>query len=303
MSDAWTRHYSYHFNEWDTFYRMLFRLRDARAELQSFGSNMSVTQLGDLLDLWRNGEATHPDDIIADNVHLIEMLYSHPDGLLAPRLVGNHDHRMVGAPGWFLRLFFPSEAAGAWGVALHGDWFDTWLHDILPDWLQEFVVLMAGRLPQAEKYPLGKMQQCMTAQSAAAGGFKDWIELPEGATLGGLAAVAPAFPDELNVARASRPPPEGLHPFLPHAARVLDTMRQQPDAGKAWSSARVVVVGHTHHARISVDDSDPARPVVLMDCGAWIESYKSADGTAGPNCQLGVIAGNDLRIYQLDRSA
>ena len=37
-----------------------------------------------------------------------------------------------------------------------------------------------------------------------------------------------------------------------------------------------------------------------MDCGAWIERYEDHKGHVGPNCQVGVIAGNDLRIYQLD---
>jgi hypothetical protein len=183
-------------------------------------------------------------------------------------------------------------------------WFDSWLRNILPQWLQEFVVCFAGTLPNASTYPLGTMDQCMQSQSAATNGFKTYIELPNGAPLQALADPTAAFPSELNVSRRSTQGQPGalpLHEFLPGASSVVSTMRGTPGANPAWSSLHVVVIGHTHHARISVDDSNPGAPLLLMDCGAWIENYASSDGTAGPNCQLGVVAGNDLRIYQLDR--
>lgn len=72
----------------------------------------------------------------------------------------------------------------------------------------------------------------------------------------------------------------------------------------------LIVVGHSHRARITVaeerDERD--RPTgdrfVLMDCGAWIENAVFDDGSPhgrrGPSCQIGVQAGSDLRIYQFD---
>jgi hypothetical protein len=41
--------------------------------------------------------------------------------------------------------------------------------------------------------------------------------------------------------------------------------------------------------------------VVLMDCGAWIESCRFAgERAAVPSCQVGILCGGDARIYQLD---
>ena len=58
----------------------------------------------------------------------------------------------------------------------------------------------------------------------------------------------------------------------------------------------VLVIGHTHQARLVVDHT---ANLVLMDCGAWIESYQVDHGPKHPNRQLGAVCGADLRIYQL----
>ncbi len=67
------------------------------------------------------------------------------------------------------------------------------------------------------------------------------------------------------------------------------------------SDHRIYVIGHTHHARILVDML-PSGPLVLMDCGGWIEQCTISNSTGthhAPSAQLGVQCGNDLRIYQL----
>ena len=64
---------------------------------------------------------------------------------------------------------------------------------------------------------------------------------------------------------------------------------------------RFMVIGHTHKARIVVDETDdPPGFFALIDCGAWIENYQSEDGEPIPNAQIGVIYKNDVRIYQLE---
>ena len=45
---------------------------------------------------------------------------------------------------------------------------------------------------------------------------------------------------------------------------------------------------------------DQKAKLVLMDCGAWIEFFKSGGGQKRPNRQLGAVCGSDLRIYQVD---
>jgi UDP-2,3-diacylglucosamine pyrophosphatase LpxH len=61
-----------------------------------------------------------------------------------------------------------------------------------------------------------------------------------------------------------------------------------------------VVIGHTHHARITRYEGGAGEFLVLMDCGAWIEDYRThADPERKPNAQIGVMVGNDCRIYQI----
>ena len=69
----------------------------------------------------------------------------------------------------------------------------------------------------------------------------------------------------------------------------------------------VYIIGHTHHARLLVDQLPGGRPLVTMDCGGWIEDCTIYDDkTKGihraPSAQVGVQCGNDLRIYQLGGS-
>jgi UDP-2,3-diacylglucosamine pyrophosphatase LpxH len=61
-----------------------------------------------------------------------------------------------------------------------------------------------------------------------------------------------------------------------------------------------MVIGHTHHARI-VTREENGDFFALIDCGAWIEHYKGDDGQPHENAQIGVICGNNARIYQLRR--
>jgi hypothetical protein len=87
-------------------------------------------------------------------------------------------------------------------------------------------------------------------------------------------------------------------------------MRLGLEESPAGAPPNLIVVGHSHRARITVAEERDERDqptgdrFVLMDCGAWIENAVFDDGTArgrfGPSCQIGVQAGSDLRIYQFD---
>jgi UDP-2,3-diacylglucosamine pyrophosphatase LpxH len=300
ISDELMERYSYHFNEREMFYRMLWRLQEVRTALAQEGNTLEVTQLGDLYDLWREGTLV-PDRIIEDHTNLLGMLYRHEAGLLARVLVGNHDADMIGADRFFLRLFFPSEAVGAFCLALHGDWFDP--GEELPDWLARFAVCIAGTIPQPQDYPLGELRDALRREAQASDNFRTRIRLAEAAELGSLRHIGQLqtrLNRQWNVRRTSRG--DEVHPFLARAREVVHHYRGAAQGAPAWPTVRLVVIGHSHHARISVDDStDPLHPVILMDCGAWIERYKDSRGRVYPNCQVGVVAGNDLRIYQLDR--
>jgi hypothetical protein len=186
VSDEQLVRYSYHFNEWETFYKMLFRVQDARKAVEQQGNALEVIHLGDLYDLWREGTQL-PTPIIEDHVNLVGMLYRHNAGLRARLLVGNHDAEMIGTPQFFLRVFLPNDAAGAFCLVVHGDWFDP--IERLPDWLQRFGVYFAGPVPQAQEYPLGEVRDVLRRQAGAADAFQARIRLRVPAPLGRLRGI------------------------------------------------------------------------------------------------------------------
>jgi hypothetical protein len=70
---------------------------------------------------------------------------------------------------------------------------------------------------------------------------------------------------------------------------------------KQGSDIRLMVIGHTHRARIVRGKRPDKTPFVLMDCGAFVGTSFLSDELDAPiaNAQIGVKVGNDLRIYQL----
>jgi UDP-2,3-diacylglucosamine pyrophosphatase LpxH len=64
---------------------------------------------------------------------------------------------------------------------------------------------------------------------------------------------------------------------------------------------RLIVIGHTHRARIVRGKRPDATPFALMDCGAFVGTSFLSDEMDAPmaNTQIGVRVGNDLRVYQL----
>ena len=70
----------------------------------------------------------------------------------------------------------------------------------------------------------------------------------------------------------------------------------------------LAIIGHTHDARIAVDDTNKDKPFILLDCGAWVKKSKALvkEGTDYVekevfNAQIGVLCNNDARIYQLSK--
>jgi UDP-2,3-diacylglucosamine pyrophosphatase LpxH len=301
ISDEKVHEYSYTTNHWEILYRSLFRLSEARTALAPSGGRMVVTQLGDLLDLWRDGHSATRNSvqkIVGSWSNTLKVLYRYPQDpacLRARILVGNHDAAMAGTANWFLRLFLPTETAAAFALALHGDWFDP--TERLPDWLSRAGVTIAGRLPQANAYPVSELRPLLDRNAAAQNNYRGWIQQRVAPEVGELlpAAASVALPLEHNVGWKSR---HEVHPFLDDAARFVSTYRGGPNASPGFTNVRLVVIGHTHHARISVNDGPT--PLVLLDAGAWIEKYRDSTGRVGPNCQMAVVCGNDARIYQLD---
>ena len=67
---------------------------------------------------------------------------------------------------------------------------------------------------------------------------------------------------------------------------------------------RLIVQGHTHQALLALAQPAGGQPLAMMDVGGWIEmcQYPLLEGgmvAPEPNAQLGVIHGDDARIYQI----
>ena len=246
-------------------FRSLLQLK---GELAALNAEMHVFQLGDFFDLWR--ESAQPDLSSVDRIcqENVDLLQAVTDDRLATTFVyGNHD---VGVfertESWFLRWrrhqHLPRSDGKRFGLILHGDIFD--LVERVPDAIQQWAVYYGKTGHELTQY---------LAQYAAVA-QKD-IRTTFGVRSMGVAA----------------------HRYLRGAARLRrDLLAQHADL----TDLRLIVIGHTHAAQISVHaNRDRDRRFVLMDCGAWIGSYEDASGRRYPNAQIGAMAGNLLRVYQL----
>jgi UDP-2,3-diacylglucosamine pyrophosphatase LpxH len=292
--------YQYGFDWPEEFTALTTALLNTRATLQAEGHRMTVTQLGDFVDLWRESE-NHPQ-----GVHAI--LESFPDirdrflrlaeDAVGPRLLlGNHDLEARQARD-FERASMVHYLPGVGGtlLATHGDTFD-FLEIVIDDNIATFVLQTFGRLATPQTYPLQTLRVLRDRNTPQ----DQRSEIQGDATLKSIDDMAAALADRVNVIEVqSAEDRHTAHPLLPNAVKTAEKLRTQieDDGEPIAPHLKVMVIGHTHHARLIVDHS---ADLVLMDCGAWIENYRVGEaGEKRPNRQLGVSCGADLRIYQID---
>jgi len=252
-----------------------------------------VAQLGDLLDLWREVPHINPQAEIAarianDHAELMNALRD-PD-LNATLFLGNHDYELYHWASYaecVRKLFFPANDPQV--LVLHGDVFD-WIEQA-PDAVQNFLVYYFAPGTQPTTYLLGQMQQFVSETSPNPDSTTG-IQPGMPARLNGLRPAAGAIPAQFNLQRAGDPAAN---------TRFLDIAYEAVGRpGNPYGPpVRTVIIGHTHGARIAVREQDGGL-FTLIDCGAWIENC-SVDGTTNPmpNAQIGVLCGNEARIYQL----
>ncbi|HEX5050778.1 MAG TPA: hypothetical protein VFZ65_03300 [Planctomycetota bacterium] len=303
---------AYRFNHADSdlLAGLLHALAALREVWEDDGSHKLVTvQLGDFFDLWREfGGVAHPE-LIADDEwgSLRDVLYRgvfrRRPCLKATMLLGNHDtKRGVPLPEIpFLLKACNRDANGQpFLFTTHGDAFDV-LEQLVDDWLQEFVVQFLGRATPVNKYPVaewgrqaGRQNKALQdLQSAVVAECHD-LDVPQGAP---IVEPGQVLPERLLVL-VDDPKAQKRDAFDRYHAAMVAAAAASPAADKL----RLVVVGHSHHATMFWHPG-PGRPLLLMDAGAWIEkcTYALAEGgtTTEPNAQLGVVHGNDARLYQV----
>ncbi len=254
------------------------------------GGTVTLYQIGDLIDLWRQTDGLDPDlDVPSAIQNDHEDLFA---ALLDPALntqflLGNHDYDLYRFANFAdrERYLFLSQAA----IVMHGDAFD-W-EAKLPRLFNNFFVYLFSPLVQPNQADLAKMRP-LNQQMRGRNRFESFIQGKVPAPLGTL-RQAEEIPAHWNVQVDGDAPADML--------TYLDAAQQRcAEANQRFgSSLKVAIIGHTHHARIAVRDSGSGL-FTLIDCGAWIENCVTVDDISPrPNAQIAALGANEARIYQL----
>lgn len=296
------------------------RLADLREELAA-EVNVVTIGLGDTVDLWRE-DTGDVEDVGALTRQILDafpeiderLVAFSPESLRAKLLIGNHE--LFGkAGGWHAAAFKRAKRSHLVQVGsrksilvTHGDLFDA-LEVTLPDRVQAYFVREFGPNVKGGACKPDRQDQARkaTANSQPQGGPPVVLANPQSAEI---------LADWVNVwvtnQRAKAAERRTSHSYLPNTLAAAGQLRAgHPQTLQAFgldpadppADLRAVVIGHSHHPRLSVhrDALTPANNLVLIDCGAWIGSSAfRGEKSPVPSCHLGFLCGGDVRIYQLD---
>ncbi len=286
---------NYHFVLDDEIRLFLRRLVELRADKRG---EFLVWQLGDLFDVWRALGGRNPeaeiDKITADYKETFKfLLNSPPDGVRTEIMAGNHDYVLCDLAEWEAKRFYiipKSDPTGGDILVLHGDVFD-WLEQLTPDKLQDQVVKLA-KWVSSGKHELLHDEQDVVAElnrNLPTG------DKPIGASKPELLGDSPNSKDAFNVIDGDKGDEHASNKIhFKNAGRLAVALKKQ------GHNVRVVVIGHTHWARLVAGDRGDGQALLLMDCGAWFGRCRLAQNTDWIwSSQIGVLVDDDLRIYQL----
>ncbi len=260
---------------------------------------VTVYQLGDFLDLWREApgfDATldAAAQIKDDHEDLVTALMDRK--LKARFLLGNHDldlYRWPDYTAWERRYYLPDSSLGApSAIVLHGDIFD-WIEKF-PDLVQNvFVYVFAPHLSPND-YALGEMKRFVERRHGKRT-YQTFIQAQRPSTVGSLTQLgADAVPQNWNIQKEGSAPERNLD-FLDAASQACAKANHDYGTG-----LKVAIIGHTHHARIATRETPEGDLFTLVDCGAWIENcVGDGDASPAPNAQLAALCANEVRVYQL----
>ncbi len=272
--------YRYGFNHEKTFVDIIKAISRLQRDKKDY--QFMVIQLGDFVDLWKENTAD-PRDVLSQYQGVRDYLY----GLGKARsagchfVLGNHDGGIAQIPSfrprWSHRLFISPGGQPRFYLT-HGDVFD-WIEK-LPEGLRQWAVYYFSPKSTKPNQGLAEIVEIQRTQSIET----DMSRLSQ---LGSqrsmrLDNLEPRF----NVA--------GNHKFLESGAERVQALNKEHSC-----AVSTIVIGHTHNAQLALLE-DKRRFFVLMDCGAWCSNYAVGAQEIKANGQIGVICGNDLRIYQID---
>jgi UDP-2,3-diacylglucosamine pyrophosphatase LpxH len=304
--------YCFNYSDSGLLVKLLTRMANVKKKWGRDGEHKLVTiQTGDFFDMWREcpgltGTVDVPDDAHGE---LRDILYRGVDRgkpcLKATIILGNHDTDN-GTPlqevSFHLKTYNRAEQNNPFLFATHGDAFDI-LETVVPEPVKEFGVAFVGNLTPVNKYPVGNWGQHAAKINKPIKDLDQSITEPEHSLSvpAGAPMVSPGQPLPPLMCQEIMSPDQAQHGLFGKIYRSLDVAKQNNLPGQ---HVKIVAIGHTHKAAMVLcKPEDDKRPLVLMDVGAWIEKcrYKLAEGgeVIEPSAQLGVVHGNDARIYQI----
>lgn len=254
---------------------------------------LTVWHLGDLFDIWRarggRGPAVEVDRIAAEYSEVVDLLrYGAPNGVGASLIAGNHDYSLHELGEWQAaryRIVQNEDPERGDMLVLHGDIFD-WIEK-LPDEIQARAVRFA-RWHASGRKDLFSEEEVVAEVNRG-------LKLGDQAIGQGRATLPDAGQPSSAVIDGDGGKADAPNKRFFQAARELATALR-----KRGHNIRLVVIGHTHWARLVQGRQAKEEPFVLMDCGAWTGHCRL--GSTQPwlhNGQIGVLSEDEARLYQI----
>ncbi len=305
--------YGLNYSESGLIAKLLQRMAILRNSWELRDNRKLVTiQLGDFFDMWREFPGRAQPAGIPDDAHgeLRDILYRGIDRgkpcLKATMVLGNHDTRN-GVPlpeiPFKLKTFNRAQDERPFLFTTHGDAFDI-LETTVPEPIKEFGVYFIGSSTPSNKYWVGDWGKYAGKINKPLKDLELAINEPEHLleSEAGAPKVTPGQELPPILCQVITSPDEAQHKFFRKIYQSIDLAAENNLPGQY---VRIVAIGHTHKASMVLyKPEDDGRPLLLMDVGAWIENcvYPLAEDNrvvTEPSAQLGVIQGNDARIYQI----
>jgi UDP-2,3-diacylglucosamine pyrophosphatase LpxH len=301
---------------------LLTRLALLLGGLRAADPSLQVWQLGDCFDLWRTADVggNAEDDVSATQAAhqaLFQALYGNA-GLQV--LAGNHDQellkfRLPGGPQALNTVTLHRGESTADVVLAHGHQFDP--IETLPRDFKEFFARGATELvPPTPRSmleatnPHWKPDLVNTPPPHRPGDANQFLHF--GLKHDDPLPLDAAAVNVVSYAQVRDPAKAFLDSFGGGGRKpTVDGPRQTFFTDIAWYAnqmsqtggrdVRLVVIGHTHRARIVRGKRPDGTLFVLVDCGALVGTSFLSDQLDAPiaNGQIGVRVGNEIRIYQL----
>jgi len=315
------KEFNYKTNEQELLKKVLEKVKEFKSDPNINTKRISVYQLGDFLDLWRQTpfylqiakfakKAEEGVQKIQDDKKSIINLFKNAP-IKTNFLLGNHDFDLHDFPEFsdsVLKYYLPFDLDNfndlddlfkkVTIVVLHGDIFSL-LEKNVPDLLQQLAVFLLGPGKKPSVKALGELRKEMIKPFKNRK-FTNFIQQRTPPVLDTLIKIEdnnlPIGDENFNVKKAGETTNDKNLRFLEDSKKFF------AEANTNFGlSLKTAIVGHTHHPRIAIDERND-QFFAVVDCGAWITKIKAIkDGKEDvfDSAQIGVLHNNDVRIYQL----